>query len=301
MLVGHQKQRQYLQRLAKLGKIPHALLFAGPEMVGKRMVALEFAKFLIGEEFRKELHPDLIIVEPEYLPKEAKEDPLVRGEEIKIAQIRDLIWKLSLRPYSAPLKVAIINDAHLMTKDSQNCLLKTLEEPTNTTILILISEFPEALLPTIFSRCQFIKFFPVPKEEIEKYIRETGKIDGQKRVEEISRLAAGRPGLAAEILSEPRKLEDLRTELTELAEKDLLARFQYAKALAEKDDLREILSAWQSLLREFLLVSLRSRAKGIFSVLKLKNILSQMQNIIFLIQNTNINQRLALEALMLEL
>ncbi|MDO8424655.1 MAG: hypothetical protein Q7S70_01805 [bacterium] len=283
MIIGHQIQWQYLKRLAELDKIPHALLFSGPEKVGKRTVALEFAKLLIGES--KEWHPDLILIEPE-------------EGETKIAQIRDLIWKVSLKPYSAPFKVAVIDSADKMTREAQNCFLKTLEEPKEKTFLILIAEHSEVLLPTILSRCQIVKFHPVPKSEIEDYLKEKG-LDRPK-IEEVSDVASGLPGRAVEIFLEPEKLIERKKTVGELQEamgKDLAYRFQLAKALAEKDNLREILKIWQGYLRGLVVSSFSP------SPLLKKNvaILKQIQNISYLIQNTNVNRRLALEILMLEI
>lgn len=277
MIIGHQKQRQYLRRLAELDKIPHALLFSGPEKVGKKTIALEFAKSLVGES--RGQHPDLILVSPED-----------GGEEIKIAQIRDLIWKLSLKPYSAPVKIAVIDGVDKMTGDAQNCFLKTLEEPKERTFLILITEHQEGLLATILSRCQIIKFYPVSGKEIGDYLKEKGL--NQPAIGEIMDSATGLPGRAIEIFLEPQKLAEIKKtagELQEIMEKDLAYRFQQAKILAEKDNLREILKIWQNCLRKSLFMNKN------FAILK------QLQNVNYLIQNTNVNRKLALEILMLEI
>lgn len=276
MVIGHQKQLKYLNRLAELKKIPHALLFSGPGKVGKKTVALEFAKSLIGE---KEQHPDLIFLEPE-----------AGKDEIKINQIRELIWKLSLKPYSAPFKIAIIDQADKMTKESQNCFLKTLEDPKDKTLLILIAEHPKNLLATILSRCQTIKFYPVKRSEIENYLKE--KKINQKDLEEILDLASGLPGKAIEICLEPEKLAEIKNislELQEAMKGDLAYRFQLAKILSERESLGETLEIWQNYLR-----------KDLFSK-KNAAILAQIQNISYLIESTQINQRLALETLMLEI
>lgn len=276
MVIGHQKQLKYLNRLAELEKVPHALLFSGPGKVGKKTVALEFAKSLIGE---KEQHPDLIFLEPE-----------AGKDEIKINQIRELIWKLSLKPYSAPFKIAIIDQADKMTKESQNCFLKTLEDPKDKTLLILIAEHPKNLLATILSRCQTIKFYPVKRSEIESYLKE--KKINQANLEEILDLASGLPGKAIEICFEPEKLAEIRNislELQEAMKRDLAYRFQLAKILSEREKLRETLEIWQNYLR-----------KDLFSK-KNATILTKIQNISYLIGSTQINQRLALETLMLEI
>ena len=137
MIIGHQKQRQFLKRSIELKRIAHAYLFCGPEKLGKKTIALEFAELINGvSEFPQ--HPDLILIEPE--PKK---------KEISIDQIRELIWKLSLKPYSSSFKIAIINNADSLTTDAQHSLLKVLEEPKGSTLLILISRSLENLFPCL--------------------------------------------------------------------------------------------------------------------------------------------------------
>lgn len=268
-MVGHQKQRQYLNRLFETDRIPHALLFSGPAKVGKKTAALEWVETLLEEPLKNGYHPDLILLEPE-------------EGEIKIAQVRDLIWKLSLRPYSAKVKVAIIDQAQAMNFESQSCFLKTLEEPSPSTILILISEYPDRLLATIRSRCQMIKFYPVAKKEMEEHFPK-----------EILAISLGRPGLAKDFASIPGKLENFnetKKDFSSLRQKDLAFRFQCAQKMAEKEDIadiKDILDTW--------IFSLRDNLLGNFKIIK------KIQEINYLIQNTNVSRRLALETLMLEL
>ena len=140
MLIGHQKQREFLEKTAKSGKLPHAYLFSGQEKLGKKTLALELASFLIGlpqdknknhfsplnSHYLTNNHPDFIFIEPKQ-PDSSKS--LTAKKEIYILQIKDLIKRISLRPSLSKLKVAIIDNAHLMNQEAQTCLLKTLEEP----------------------------------------------------------------------------------------------------------------------------------------------------------------------------
>jgi len=121
MIIGHQKQWEFLKFLVKIKKIPHALLFVGPEKIGKKTLALEFASLILKQSLRG--HPDFVFLEP------------INGE-IKISQIRELILRLSLKKSSAPFKIVIIDNAHLMNFQAQNCFLKTLEEPKGESVLI---------------------------------------------------------------------------------------------------------------------------------------------------------------------
>lgn len=294
MVIGHQKQWQFLKKSVKLGKFSHAYLFSGQEKLGKKTIAYEFIKLFFGKDVTQS-HPDFIFITP-------------TEQEIQIKQIRDLNWRLSLKPFSAPLKVAIIDQAHLMNAEAQNSFLKTLEEPRGETLLILISEYPEFLFPTIRSRTEVIKFYPVPRKEIEDYLKEQG-ID-EERTRLISRISQGKPGVAIDFLNYPQKLEEresLISEIVKLTKSDLNLRFQYAKKLSKITDLKEVLNVWLFHFREILLSKLNKNntdevdIDGISKISKIKNILDKIQSTNFLISTTNVNKRLALEVLMLEL
>src|SRR3989344_7659770 len=247
-MIGHEKQQKLLKQSAEKGRLSHAYLFSGPAQVGKKTAALELASFLFKGEL-KNSHPDLIMVEP---------DP--ESGEIKIGQIRDLIWKLSLKPYSAPLKVAIIDQSQTMNQESQNCFLKTLEEPKKDTLLILISEYQKSLLPTILSRCQVINFQPLPQKEIEKMLLEKG-LDPEK-AKEISFISLGRPGLAIDF-TDSSKMGDFKKNIKEvanLAGADISSRLQYAKEISQKENLKDILATWLFYFRNLLLEKYSSSA-----------------------------------------
>jgi len=292
-IVGHQKQWQFLKKSVELKKLSHAYLFSGEEKLGKKTVALEFIKLICGKEdvFERE-HPDLFLISPEI------------GTSIQINQIRELNWKLSLKPSLAPFKVALLDKAHLMNEEAQNCLLKTLEEPRGNAILILISEQPERLFPTILSRCQIIKFFPVKRIEIEEYLKAQGF--AEKIAKEITELSLGRPGQAMDLAARPQKIEEQKqsiSKLLNLARAPISLRFQLAKEVSQDYlNLREVLEIWMSFLRKALISQLKNGSEsGEFSISKLKALLWQIQNLIFLISITNVNPRLALEIFLLEI
>ena len=305
MIIGHQKQLNYLKRMAESGKIPHALLFSGQEKLGKKTIALEFISRLFEEPGVPKIlggrHPDFILIEPQ-------------GKQIQIDQIRDLSWRLSLKPIKAQLKAAIIDESHSMTREAQNCFLKTLEEPKGNTLLILVTEKPNFLLPTIISRCQIIKFYPVKKDEIERYLKNQGG-SSKGEIEEIAKISQGRPGRAVELASSKEKFEFYKKrtkELDEILNSNLATRFQYAKDLSRQENLREILEIWLNYFRNIFIknsstsqATTKGEEENLFSspskVEHLKSILQQIQRTIYLISTTNINPRLALEILMLEL
>lgn len=299
VVIGHQKQWQFLKKSAEINRLAHAYLFYGQEKIGKKTLALEFVKFLFGEDIQKRPHPDFVLVEPS-------------DKEIQISQIRNLNFRLALRPFLAPLKAAIIDKAHTMNQEAQSCFLKTLEEPKGKTLLILITEYPEMLFPTILSRVQKIRFYPVKKAEIEDYLKNQRVVE--KESQEIAEISLGRPGKAIDLASDPQKLKDQRQKIKELIQisaSDLASRFQYAKDLSKEPQvLRETLDIWLRYFRDVLLKKTKpSEYSGDrndfqildYSLIKLKNVLKLIQNTDFLLSTTNVNPRLALEILMMEL
>lgn len=148
---GHKRQLELLEKSVANGKLSHAYLFAGPEGVGKRMIAMKMAEALLTPQ-PSSLTPDLIEIDGK--------------DGIKIEQIRELIYKLSLKPYSAKYKVAVIDAAEQMTIEAANALLKSLEEPKPYTIIILITSNPNRLPKTIISRTQKINFGLVEGREV---------------------------------------------------------------------------------------------------------------------------------------
>jgi DNA polymerase-3 subunit delta' len=275
MILGHEKQINFLREILESGKIPHAFLFCGKEKLGKRKIALEFSSWILNSPLKN--HPDFFYVEP------------VKNQ-ISIEQIRDLIWKISLKPFRSKYKVAIIDSANRMTLEAQNCFLKTLEEPKGNSVIILISESENLLLPTIVSRCQKIKFFPVEKEKIEKFLREKGT--DEKKIERILRFAQGRPGLAIELSEDEKKLEEferVEKDLIKIENREISFKFQKVKEFLQSLELFEIL--------EVLAIHFKER---IFDK-KAREILKEIQKIYFLTKTSNIDKRLALEILFLKI
>jgi DNA polymerase III subunit delta' len=166
-----ESQWQRLQQARRQGRLPHALLFSGPRGVGKAQFALAIAQSMLCPESDDEgracgvcrhchlmhsgSHPDFQWVEPESDSKSG---------EIKIEAIRKLTGGASLTTQSGGHKVVVIEPAHRMNKAAANSLLKTLEEPTRDTLIILLTDQPARLLPTIRSRCQRV-VLPTPSHE----------------------------------------------------------------------------------------------------------------------------------------
>lgn len=287
MIIGHQKQYNFLKKVAENKNFSHAYLFSGSEKLGKRSLALEWISVLLKEDVKNLAnHPDLIFIEPQ-------------SKEIQISQIRDLIWKFSLKPSLAPIKAAIINNAHLMNQEAQTCLLKTLEEPKGNAVLILISDKAQYLFPTILSRVQTIKFSYVKKEAIKNQLLEL-KVS-EREAEEISKISLGRPGIAFELMADGEKVGKFNQKLEEIKKvsaSPLFFRFRYVKSLSENpEEIKGVLDMWTMYFRKKLIESVNNKQ----SVSRLCKILNFLQKTNFLISTTNINMRLALERLMLEI
>lgn len=139
---GHENVKSILNKQIGVNRFPHAYLFAGPGGVGKKTLALEFAKKVLGAE-NLSIHPDFAILD--------------EPGEITIELILDFISRLSFKPFLAQKKIALINNAQNLNLQSGNALLKTLEEASPSTIIILIADSAR-LLPTIVSRCQVLNF-----------------------------------------------------------------------------------------------------------------------------------------------
>jgi DNA polymerase-3 subunit delta' len=192
-IAGNSRVKTILQLALGRGRVPHALLFCGPRGVGKRATARVLAQALNclqqtddacgvcesclavvkvdPETGRIGKHPDVI----EY-------ELLEEADKVKIEQLRELISLAYLRPMLGRKRVFIVDDVDLMSEPARHTLLKILEEPPLFTHIILISENPALLLPTIKSRCQILPFLPVSDEDVEKALIDRGVTPEKARI-----------------------------------------------------------------------------------------------------------------------
>lgn len=279
----------FLEKSAKSNRLAHAYLFAGSEYIDKLAVVQKFLEILKCDQL------DYSFIEPARTtelvrsgrPEIVEKKEIKKVSEIGLKKITDLQFRLSLSPFKSPYQVAVINQAERMTKEAANALLKTLEEPSSKAILILITSSLNSILPTIQSRCQIIKF-PAPSVKIFKKPEFLGKYN-----------------LAAK-------------ELNKLAESDLTAKYKYAENLAkDAGSAREQLGFWLMAVRDAILAKINCqkftisdpstscpsgrRALGVnYSLSKLNKIIKKIKETNYLLANSSINARLALEVLMLE-
>ena len=172
-IFGHERQIALLKGFMAQDRLPHALLFYGMEGIGKKTTALVFAKALncltgnhdacdACSSCRKvdhKNHLDVVILEAE-------------GQFIKIQAVRDLQQQLKFKPWEGKKRVCIIDDAEKMNDVAANALLKTLEEPPSSNVMILISARPHQLPATVVSRCQQLRFNPLTEDDVASFLKE---------------------------------------------------------------------------------------------------------------------------------
>lgn len=200
-IIGHERQIESLKNTIKKGSISHSYLFEGEEGLGKKQVALVFAKTLLCKKEKEEPcnkcssclkfdgknHPDFKLILPE--------KGLVKKEEIDL-----LVKASSTTPFEGERKVFIIDDSHTMNMEAMNGLLKTLEEPPSFMNIILVTSNSNKLLSTILSRCQRIRFYPVETSKIVGLLSEK-KLLNKEKSEFIANFTKGSVGKSIEISS----------------------------------------------------------------------------------------------------
>lgn len=170
-IIGNEEAKSYLEKCIVQKSYSHSYMFLGIEGIGKKLFTKEFSKRILcinKEKSDKENcgcsscikfdsgnHTDFEIIEPD-------------GKSVKIEQIRSMQEKMANKPIISENKIFIIDNAETMTEESQNCLLKTLEEPPKYGIIILIVSNESKILPTIKSRCVTLKFNKIKNEELRK-------------------------------------------------------------------------------------------------------------------------------------
>ena len=214
---GQPKAIETLRLALQRDAVPHALLFHGPDGVGKELCAVALAEALICEKepgvgcgtcssckrVLKRNHPDVTWVMPE-------DEQVSRGwagrsdfdhtpsRDIRIEQVRQLQERLAFRALESKHKVALIIEAHAMNPPAQNALLKTLEEPAPGTVIVLVTSALDKLLPTIRSRCAKVLFAPLPVDFIAQHVAKEHKLK-EADAKQVAAMAGGSMSRALEL------------------------------------------------------------------------------------------------------
>ena len=318
-VLGHSKPIALLQRAIRNEKVVNSYLFLGNEGIGKKHVALQFAKALncLGGEIEEgeacdhcssckkidhALHPDVALIEPE-------------GQNIRVDQVRQLQKELVYKPYEGKYRVCILTAADRMAPHIPNTLLKTLEEPPLHTVIILLANNSRFILPTILSRCHPVRFHPLPMPLVSKWLIED-KGFNKAEAHLLASLSEGSPGKALEIQEEifqvPR--EGLLKDWVGLKSLSFERIGNWVESLpSQRDHLLLTLEVAKTLLRDLVMVkALKNESNLIHSDLlqimeslatrwSLSSLLKRMEILhqATLAIKANANTSLALEAMML--
>lgn len=248
-LPRHQAMVERLLAVLEADRLPHALLFRGPEGVGKREVAKRFARTALQRRTRaadmfggggggvinlEREHPDLVVIKPD--------DGIIRTEQVK-----ELPKALSYAPLESELRFVILEEAEKLNTQAANAILKILEEPPAHTHFILIARDRAVLLPTIASRCQDIRFSPLSAEELRELGAEANTLTASEgsfsRSEELLRRQE------SQLWDEPAQL------LLDLWQTQKIppASFALFERLESEADALAVIESWQALGRDIAL------------------------------------------------
>lgn len=229
-IAGHERAITILRAHQRAGRLAHAYCLTGEEGIGKTAVARALAEELLlgdGQPSRLEIHPDFWSDDrPEAISIDEIRFHPERGAPTHDQSLQQF---LSLKPFVAPLRVALLANAERMTEAAQNCLLKTLEEPPPNTVLVLTTAYADHLLPTCLSRCQLIALSPVGRPAVAGFIKIRHPEEAD--ADALAGLAHGRPGWAARALTDRAwvvRLDRWAEELAALAFEDVDGVLTYA-------------------------------------------------------------------------
>jgi DNA polymerase III subunit delta' len=263
---GHDWAVLSLARAVADDRPAHAYLISGPAQIGKATLARSLALALncrSTDQVRPCLqcrscqlitagkHPDVQLIEPD-------------GAHVKIDQVRALQHDLALRPVEGRYRVAIFDQFEAATTEAQNALLKTLEEPPDYVVLIVLASDPELLLPTIVSRCQQMALRPLTIAQVREALIKQWRVE-PNQANLLAHLSGGRLGWAVTAASDssimPARAKYL-DDLQSLLKADRVARFAYAEDLTKKSELaRNAIDLWRTWWRDVLLASSGSSAE----------------------------------------
>ena len=225
-IIGNESIKNTLEKSIKTNQITHSYLMIGIPGIGKKLLAKEYSKIILSSNDIIN-NPDFLCIEPD-------------GNSIKIDQIRNLQKEIQEKPIISNKKVYIIDDADLMTKEAQNCLLKTLEEPPKFAVIILIGSNENAFLPTIKSRCMILHFNRLSDTEIKSYLQE--QYNELNVTQSMLDIAGGSIGRAINLKDKQEDYSKVEEIINNLDKKDLIDIVQASEILYKsKENINDIL------------------------------------------------------------
>ncbi len=271
-IIGHAGALALLDRSREAGRLAHAYIFVGPRHVGKMALALYLAKSVncqgegrppcdVCSQCRRigsGWHVDVQVIDTSS-EGESDEDKTDKTR-IGIGKVRELQRQVSLRPYEGVCRVFIVDGAELLTHEAANSLLKSLEEPPEGVLFVLLATDETSVLPTILSRCQRIELSPMPTDDLAQTLTSRYAVQ-EENARLIARLSGGCTGWAISAAQDDSVLGariDSLDVLIELADSDLEGRFQYASKLSQlysndKQGVRDLMDLWTLWWRDLIL------------------------------------------------
>ncbi|MFH1048112.1 MAG: hypothetical protein V1732_00425 [Patescibacteria group bacterium] len=321
-VAGHANAKKLLLAALKNNKIAHGYLFIGVEKLGKFLLAKEFAKSLSCQKgvlgnacgacpkcqtIENEADPDVLFINSlknRILDKDGEESKTIPVEEIRVLQ-----HHLSLFPYNSKYKIAVIDEAHKFTEQAVNAFLKTLEEPKGNSIIILVADNSKFLLKTLISRMQVIRFWPLKNEIIESFL--VSRDTTAQKAKAIGMISSGKPGLAIDFSKNEQKIKDYYENekiFWNFFQANLSEKLIFLENLSKNEEnIKDILQFWLLCARKKILEKYSSEdsesgaAQAENGFKKIADSINNLVIILNLINNSNINKRLALEILALEI
>ena len=329
-VIGQEKAITLLKRALDDGNLAHAYLFVGPAQVGKRTLALNLAQALNclgGEPPCQQCSPCLRISRGSHADvrvislKSGEAEKGKASVEIGIDDVREIQHAANFPPFEGNYKVFIIDGAENMSAEASNCLLKVLEEPLPQVIFLLLTSEEKRLLPTVISRCQRLELKPMPVIEVKQVLIKVYEAVPD-RADLLARLSKGCLGWALEALKDSnwvKEREHVMDELISLLVGSWEERFHYATELAklfdnERRSGEEKVEAWIAWWRDLLLIksgcgeavmnvdylSVMKEISEQLTLAQIRDFAIKLEKLLWQIRQ-NVNIRLAVEALMLEL
>ncbi len=281
-LIGNEPIKTILRRMLRANRVPHSLLFAGIEGIGKMRFALELAKSFVCTNLnldeacdecpacrRAEKFDIPVVTASTKIEEKLREKfktvffsehsdvgmvvPLKKN--VFVDAIRDLEKASNFQPYEARARILLIDDADKMNDAASNALLKTLEEPPTDSYIFLVTSRPDSLLPTILSRCQILRFAPIACAKIEHHLLATKEFSPDD-AKVVARLSAGSVGAALQTdLTRFRELRATTLKILEslLSGKDRAILLQTAEAISDaknKENYEDFLNILQTLIHD---------------------------------------------------
>lgn len=321
-ILGNENIIKNLKNAIKNNTVSHSYIFDGAEKTGKETIAKTFAKLLQCEENGEKKEPCGRCSSCLSFDNGNNPDVIyIKGDKKKlgIEEIREKVIKnTETKPFKHKYKIFIIKNAHTMTIQAQNAILKTIEEPPKFAIFLLLSNNYSLFLPTILSRCILFKIKPLKPNLIEKYLNETNEEIDKINIPIYVAYSEGSIGKAMKMATSKEFLElrnNIINEIKELDEKDLISMYKTIEKIENyKEDIQTVLDIFLLTYRDCIIYNQTKSLKNIIqkdieftikniSKMSIKNLIGKIDAILkaklYLKQNANFN--MTMECLLLKL